>query len=97
MRKIEEKMLAALNAHKNWAENNTRVEFKNGCTFLYLHHNLIYLQLEDGRKFCSLQGWDTVTTRSRLRALGVPLVSNAGRRYINGVEIPTDRKMYEFN
>lgn len=82
MRQIEKAMCAAVKARKNWQSGNTRVESRraeNGGieTFVYLHGNKIYEEYENlsgcYEKYFSIAGWNTPTTRSRLRALGVSI------------------------
>lgn len=71
MRKIEKRMLAAVCNGVSMSCGNTRVECVNGVSHVYLHGNCIAIvnQNMDGQ-FC-LAGWNSNTTRSRLRALGV--------------------------
>ena len=72
MRKIEQKMAAAVAAKKSFSESNTRVEVDDEKTVrVYLFGNCIYRVNADGRRTFTLAGWNTVTTRSRLNALGV--------------------------
>lgn len=77
MRVIEMEMLGAIVARKNWRKSNTEVLFdRDGNGFgVYLHHNFIARGVSVNHSFqityATLAGWDTVTTRSRLRALGV--------------------------
>lgn len=77
MRKIEEEMLSAITSGLNWRKTNTEVHFNmDGHGFaVYLHHNLIARGVTENHSFqitcATLAGWDTQTTRSRLRALGV--------------------------
>ena len=68
MRKIEEKMNAAITASKNWRMDNTEVVNEGGVSTVYLHYNKIaeigdtWLCLFDG-------GWQSTTTKSRLNAI----------------------------
>ena len=68
MRKIEERMNAAIIAGRNWAGGNTAVINNENCTEVFLHGNKIaeigytYVQLFDG-------GHRTATTKSRLNAI----------------------------
>lgn len=83
MRQIEKEMRAAINAGRNWKKDNTQVicsplSWSNldGCkpgeaARVFLHGNLICVVLTDGRREYSTTGWNTPTTRSRLRALGL--------------------------
>jgi hypothetical protein len=75
MRKIEQRMNAAIIAKRDWHQDNTEVNFSDGVSFVYLHGNKIaevgegFIRLYDG-------GWQTVTTKSRLNAIlqvhGIP-------------------------
>ena len=78
MRKIEERMVSAILHCRCWCEANTAV-FCDGLS----HHFAVKLhgnQIAEGQTgmgagftvtHATLCGWDTPTTRSRLRALGV--------------------------
>ena len=72
MRKIENGMCAAVEARFNWNCSNTQVQvnMNDNKVEVYLHGNLIYKKLEGVASF-TLAGWNSNTTRSRLRALGV--------------------------
>jgi hypothetical protein len=73
MRTIEKKMNAAVNGRYGWRLSNTEVYIDNeGGVHVYLHSNEIYKEV-NGRKYINLCGWNTPTTRSRLRSLGVDL------------------------
>ena len=69
MRRIEEKMVAAFKENRNWKESNTEVISYNGITSVYLFGNRI-ARKQNGKTKFSKCGWDSVTTASRLRALG---------------------------
>ena len=72
MRKIEEAMCAAVKERRNWKSGNTEVTFINECVKVYLHGHEIYSNhLPTLCEVFSLAGWNTNTTRSRLRALGI--------------------------
>jgi hypothetical protein len=88
MRKIENEMVWALRSGRNFHNSNTDVVCENGKKVVFLHGNDIYKE-ENGKRFFSFCGWDTNTTRSRLRALGVDLISHNGKRY-NGTKEITD-------
>ena len=65
-------MCAAVKARKNWKVGNTQVvRLDDGSVLVFLHGNRIYEEYSDGYKLASLAGWNTLTTRIRLRALGV--------------------------
>ena len=70
MRKIENGMCAAVEAHFNFACSNTQVKVNDNKVEVYLHGNLIYKK-HGGVASFTLAGWNSNTTRSRLRALGV--------------------------
>lgn len=96
MRKIEEAMCEAVKNRKNFERSNTRVQVRDGGNWVkvFLHDNLIYTSCqESGKAQFTLAGWDTNTTRSRLRALGVDVC------HVNGVpvykgEVINDEKWY---
>lgn len=86
MKTIENKMVQAVNSGKNFRCSNTEVErTETGCN-VYLHGNNIYSVI-NGTAFFTLAGWNTVTTKSRLRALGVDVRTRNYVVYYNGVAI----------
>jgi hypothetical protein len=68
MRKIEQRMNAAIIAKRDWKQDNTEVVACSNVSDVFLHGNLIarigetWIQLFDG-------GWQTNTTKSRLNAI----------------------------
>lgn len=94
MRKIEREMVAAVRARRPWAKDNTQVVIQgdNGLAVL-LHGSVIYKEVQ-GRfvrsAFFNLHGWNTATTRSRLRALGVPVHTKNGRAMLGDDYITED-------
>lgn len=98
MRKIEENMKAAVFTMKNWQQDNTQVKVytKGGFKVLdvYLHGNKIFEGWEDGRQFFTLAGWNTVTTKSRLRALGVNIRQKNGDVILNNSITIDENKWY---
>ena len=70
MRRIEMAMRAAVEARFNWHCSNTQVNVNDNKVDVYLHGNLIYKKKARVASF-TLAGWNSNTTRSRLRALGV--------------------------
>ena len=98
MRKIEQQMVEAINSGKSFSLGNTRVTALDRLnqSGVYLHGNLIAVftwkyhglgilrnpsyTLERVR--CTLAGWGTVTTRSRLNAIcqGLGMASRFGQR-----------------
>lgn len=88
MRKIEKLMIQALREHKAWAKDNTMV-FSNGDVFLHCNH-IATVSPDTGElkvNLYTLRKWPSMTTRSRLRALGANLVSIKGILHLNGVSI----------
>lgn len=76
MRKIEEKMNAALQAGREFQMSNTRVIINSvGNKFVKLYGTIIYADI-NGRRYYSDGGWSTMTTSSRLRALGADYSTN---------------------
>jgi len=96
MRKIEERMVQAMKTGRTFSLGNTRVTALNGDaqSHVYLHGNLIarlswvkrgvllraryhLIEIE-----CTLAGWPTVTTRSRLNAIcrGLGMACRFGQR-----------------
>ena len=112
MRKIEERMAQAIQQGKSFSLANTRVTGidNNQQSAVYLHGNLIAVftwkyhglgilfrpsySLLSVR--CTLAGWPTVTTRSRLNAIcrGLGMVCRFGQRkgqqYFDDLQIGAD-------
>lgn len=68
MRKIEQRMNAAIIAKTDWKQDNTEVHYHDGVSFVFLYGNKIaevgdgFIRLFDG-------GHQSVTTKSRLNAI----------------------------
>ena len=91
MRKIETEMLAALHNGHAWQSGNTSVTApdRTGRVAVYLHGNHI-ADVRDGQavpNLGTLARWPTTTTKSRLRALGVPIEQRKGRVYVGDVPV----------
>lgn len=86
MRQIEKAMCAAVKARFNWHCSNTEVKVEGNSVKVYLHGNLIYKENIAGVAAFTLAGWNSNTTRSRLKALGVHVRSKnfAPQVYKNG-------------
>lgn len=89
MRVIERQMLKAILNGKGFVNGNTAVTHLDDGTYrVRLHDNLIATgrkgELPEVFNFC---GWNTTTTRSRLRALGCDLVRERDGYYINGKRV----------
>jgi hypothetical protein len=93
MRKIEEQMLTAIHTKANWSKDNTEVVYyvSDNISHIRLHgHHIADYDHNDGTLFASLYtlaAWPTVTTKSRLRALGVNVVTRKGVTYIDNKEV----------
>ena len=97
MRKIEEKMVAAVTNVENWSNGNTMVAWfgsaqrdnmHTGYVFLHGHH--IATVYRDGTvvpDLLTLAEWPTTTTKSRLRALGVNVYTKNFITYVDDVAI----------
>ena len=88
MRKIEQQMIDALRAGRAWQSGNTVVSApdRTGRVAVYLHGNHI-ADWREGQavpNLGTLANWPTATTKSRLRALGVPIEQRKGSIYVNG-------------
>lgn len=69
MRKIEQRMVNAINNKVNYRESNTEVIIKGANVFVRLYDIYIYAKVR-GKVYFSDGGFKTTTTSSRLRALG---------------------------
>ena len=103
MRKIEKEMLNAIrNRVRYWGKDNTRVEWNSivkgsapmrhvAKSDVFLHGNHIATVYQDTGEIevnlYTLRKWPSMTTRSRLRALGANLVSIKGVLHLNGKSI----------
>ena len=90
MRKIEKQMNAAIRHGINWTSSNTKVEHEHIGALVLLHGNLIAIVKQTGEAVVvleTLRQWDTPTTKSRLRALGVDVYTKRGQTYVNGAAI----------
>lgn len=86
MRKIEKEMQQALRNGRNFRRGNTAVIFNESGAKVYLHGNCIF-SIRQGVKRFTLAGWNSVTTRSRLNALGVGVYQKNFTPIYNGVAI----------
>ena len=79
MRKIEEKMVNAIMNGKNFRQANTEVKVFDKHTNVLLHGNLI-AQIDTTKNPYIMKvdhcGWDSVTTKSRLNALGCRIIQH---------------------
>lgn len=87
MRKIEEQMVRAVYAVRNWRSDNTEVKIRDGFAYVYLHNNHIATVDQHGGvkvNKATLRDWPTTTTKSRLQALGVNVYTEDRVTYLNG-------------
>ena len=90
MKKIEKKMIEAVKNGKEFKETNTYVFTTKNGIFVKLYNTIIFA-LVDGNKYYSDGGYATVTTSSRLRALGADYSTNSKK---NKTELQTQNFMY---
>lgn len=87
MRAIESEMLKAWNNETNFHKSNTAVIVDADSVRVYLFgHCIARKSRETGATLFSLCGWNTVTTRSRLNALGCGVYCRNYTPYRNGAE-----------
>jgi hypothetical protein len=68
-RKIEDAMIQAIKAHRNWTSGNTQVQAMcDGTVMVFLHSHQI-AQIGNDTAHWTLAGWNTATTRSRINAM----------------------------
>lgn len=91
MRKIESEMLQAISNHENFCKSNIKVFVNKKCVYVKLYDTIIYI-LRNGKEFFSDGGFNTVTTSSRLRALGANYSTNKNK---NKVDLLPQKKMYK--
>jgi hypothetical protein len=93
MRLIEQQMWAAIQAGNDWSKDNTSVMYLVNLdqSYIYLHGHRIALYDHNSARFIpdleTLATWPTVTTKSRLRALGVDVYTRKGITYVNDKEV----------
>lgn len=88
MKQIESEMLFAVCNRQNMSKGNTQVQVReDGSIWVRLHGNLIAHRGDSGLWQFTLAGWNTPTTRSRLRALGIDIRQRGGIPYYKGEPI----------
>ena len=97
MRKIEKEMLEAIHARKYWNSGNTCVDYvvagnpHGARSEVFLHGNHIADYWHDTKTLdvdvVTLAKWSTVTTKSRLRALGANVYTKNHVTFLNGEAI----------
>ena len=93
---ISEKAAFCFYRGENFHENNTRVKNDGVMVSLYLHGNRIaFYPVKLKKKVCfTLAGWNTNTTRERLKALGIEIRVKNGIPFYDGKEIDPDDTYY---
>lgn len=93
MRVIEAKMINAVNSRENFTLNNTSVHYIKDCNYseVRLYGHLIAIKYHDNDSLevnrVTLADYPTVTTKSRLRALGANVTTKKGITYLDTVEV----------
>ena len=91
MRTIEHNMIMAVATQVDWQQDNTEVRYYPNGNYseVYLFGNLIATALVTGivPNVPTLIDHPTVTTKSRLRALGVDVYTQRGITHLNGEAI----------
>jgi hypothetical protein len=89
MRVIEKKMLNAIEQGRNFYSGNTHVTIDANTAHVFLHGNHIASVVNDNVmvNIDTLRAYPTVTTKSRLRALGVNVYTKNFVTYLNGEEV----------
>jgi hypothetical protein len=101
MRKIEQQMIKAIREGRNWKSGNTKVvvltDELTGMPYadVYLHDNHIAVATPNtwdvhphaNPNKNTFYVWPTVTTRSRLRALGVNASIKKGNAVLDGMVV----------
>lgn len=87
-RQISKMATNAFYSAQNFTLSNTAVRNYDNYVGLYLWGNRIAsYNKTDKRVWFSLCGYNTQTTRERLRALGIDIRTKNGRAYYNGEQI----------
>lgn len=89
MRKIEQRMVNSINNRVNYRESNTEVIVKGANVFVRLYDTYIYAKVH-GKVYFSDDGFNTATTSSRLRALGVDYSTN---KKLCGCKLTSQKEM----
>lgn len=94
MRKIERQVIEAVQAGREFSGGNTRVQVEGDRVSVFLHGSEIFRKFGEGSaavEVFTLAGWSTPTTKSRLRALGVPLCTKNGTTLCAGVALDSEK------
>ena len=91
MRKIEKEMIQAICNREKFSRSNTTVIVNAKCVYVKLYDTIIYV-MRNGIEYFSDGGFATVTTASRLRALGANYSTNEKK---NKCRLWPQIKMYQ--
>lgn len=90
MREITSEAKFYFDSNKKFKKSNTEVKVTEDLTALYLFNNLIAIKDRETNEIkFTLAGWNSVTTRERLKAIGVQISSKQWTPYYNGKTIST--------
>lgn len=93
MRKIEKMMVNAINNGKEMNVQNTSVvKTRRGFIYVRLYNTIIFARV-NGKDYFSDGGFSTVTTASRLRALGANYCIRQGEGILQGDNLLTQSEM----
>ena len=84
-------MLEAIRNRENFCKSNTTVIVNAKCVYVKLYDTIIYIYI-NGIEYFSDGGFNTVTTSSRLRALGANYSMNINK---NKVKLLSQSEMYQ--
>lgn len=99
MRKIEKQMMKMIKNKSDWRDGNMSIKYKTAehnvagdCAEIYLHNNLIASYWYASKQplevnVSMLRRYPTVTTKSRLRALGANVQTLRGKVLLDNEEI----------
>lgn len=83
MRKITKEASKAFFDRRNFKKDNTQVVYENGEVSLRLFGYIIAWTIK-GRIYFSMRGFPTLTTRERLKGLGIDIIQRNGEQYYKG-------------
>ena len=84
-------MLEAIRNRENFCKSNTKVIVNTKCVYVKLYDTIIYI-IKNGIEYFSDGGFNTVTTSSRLRALGANYSTNINKTKVN---LLSQKEMYQ--
>lgn len=97
MRKVTNEAVNAFINARPFKNSNTKVEIRNGETFLYLHNNMI-AHKGNNQLFITTCGWESNTTKERLNgildAFNLPRISQKNFVWFIGSEELNGKKVF---